>query len=390
MAGDEKDKFKKGDKFYDTDFFWNSKYKANRTGKHGYISNYVDGSDALANAGFVVSFYHIPSGKSVFFKAFITTFSENFTSDWKPAPVFGRTDPVYSFGNTSRTITLAFKIPAGSEGEAYENLGRVQLLTQFLYPAYSSTSRPDAQLISQGPLVRMSVMNLVQKQEGTMDEPGAMWNQMGKEQHLTREDLYQSYKAHAGPENGLLGAITSCTVVHNIERSDSGVFEKGGPISKNSAIRDDPAPGTILPKLIDVNLSFNAIHETTIGWKSDGTSMSPSFPYGVTLKEPSKVEQGQKFNQRVAAIQKDERDRNLSQAMIDNAKARYADTLFTNGQKRYERDLKKLAKGKGSEYIAGAVAGQQAIAAGYEEGGIDSEESAKMHAAADAAYTGGD
>ena len=183
------------DKYYDTDFFWNSKYKPNRVGTKGQISNYVDGSDALANAGFVVSFYHIPSGKSVFFKAFVTTLSENFTSDWKPSPVFGRTDPIYSFGNTSRSITLAFKVPAGSEGEAYENLGRVQLLTQFLYPAYSSTARPDAQLITQGPLVRMKVMNLVQKQDAP--EPGGAWNQMGREQHLSREDLYQDYKAGA-------------------------------------------------------------------------------------------------------------------------------------------------------------------------------------------------
>ena len=52
-------------------------------------------TDGLANnAEAVLSFYHLPSESDVFFKAFITTFQESYTSDWNEEKVFGRTDDI--------------------------------------------------------------------------------------------------------------------------------------------------------------------------------------------------------------------------------------------------------------------------------------------------------
>ena len=120
----------------DTNFFWQSKYGRSERNQH-----IVDGSDALANGGkFVISFHHLPSGREVFFKAFITNYSENFNSEWKGETVFGRTDPIYTYSNTKRVISLAFDVPASSEQEAYENMGRLQKLAQFQYPSYFVTN----------------------------------------------------------------------------------------------------------------------------------------------------------------------------------------------------------------------------------------------------------
>ena len=41
-------------------------------------SFYVDGSDTLANKGFVIDIKHVPSGRQIFFKAFIETYTETF------------------------------------------------------------------------------------------------------------------------------------------------------------------------------------------------------------------------------------------------------------------------------------------------------------------------
>ena len=93
---------------------------------------YVRASDAYAmNKGAYISFQHVPSKTTVNFKAFITTFNESYNSDWAPEVVYGRIDPIYLFKNTTRKISLAFKIPAETESEALENLGRVQKLVQF-------------------------------------------------------------------------------------------------------------------------------------------------------------------------------------------------------------------------------------------------------------------
>ena len=101
----------------------------------------VDGSDSLANQReMVISFYHVPSGRSVFFKAFIMAFTETYNSNFTPTEAFGRTDPIYQYKNTTRKISLTIEVPAASEGEAYENLGRVSALEQMLYASYTGDS----------------------------------------------------------------------------------------------------------------------------------------------------------------------------------------------------------------------------------------------------------
>ena len=118
----------------DTNFFWQSKY-----GTETWMGteNLVDVTDSYANnLKYRIGFYHVPSGKMVYFKAFITNYKEDFISDWKEEPIFGRTDGIYTYGSTKRKISLSFDVPAASESEAYENMGRIQRLIQFQYPSY--------------------------------------------------------------------------------------------------------------------------------------------------------------------------------------------------------------------------------------------------------------
>ena len=46
--------------------------------KYNSEGNIQDSSDAYANAGFVISFYHVITGQSLKFKAYITNFNERF------------------------------------------------------------------------------------------------------------------------------------------------------------------------------------------------------------------------------------------------------------------------------------------------------------------------
>ena len=123
---------------------------------------FVDGSDALANKGFVVGFHHVPSGNEVYLKAFITAYNETFSPDWAEEKVYGRADPIYLFKQTTRVITVGIKVPAASAGEAFENLSKIQSLTQFLYPTYVDVQ--SATTIAQSPLIRLQVMNLAADQ----------------------------------------------------------------------------------------------------------------------------------------------------------------------------------------------------------------------------------
>jgi len=215
-----------------------------------------DVSDAYANSGFVISFYHLMSKRTLKFKAYVTNYNEVYNSDFAQEQVFGRADPIYSFRSTTRQISLAFKMPASTTGEAYENLAKAQQLVQFLYPAY--TDSQNTLTIAQTPLVRMKLMNLV-----------------GNANDITVQDssqnsgvLYDSYGPPNSAESGLLGVLNNVTLMHNIENDQVGVFEKSN--------------GVILPKLIEVSLNFSPIHEHAIGWLEEGFS-NAAFPYGASL-----------------------------------------------------------------------------------------------------------
>tara|TARA_Y100000034_G_scaffold14332_1_gene14981 strand:- start:7002 stop:8153 length:1152 start_codon:yes stop_codon:yes gene_type:complete len=247
---------------------------------------YVRASDEYANKKKAfLSFMHVPSQTQIYFKAFITTFTETYNSDWTAENVYGRADPIYLFRNTTRKITLGFEVLAESKSEAYQNLGRVQKLLQFLYPNYTTLTDPVtgqndafAQTISQSPLVRLKIMNLLHNQAS--EQNAGDYN----DYVITGSSAGKGIST--GASNGVLGAIDNITVNHNLENSDYGVF-KGGE-------------GIILPKIIDVNVAFSPIHEHPVGWRPNPTGdsgspfLTPIFPYGVNLEanEPPETDTG--------------------------------------------------------------------------------------------------
>jgi len=243
----------------------------------------VDGTEYLSNVKEqVISFYLEPTKEKVYFKAFITTFTDTFTPSYNTTQVFGRTDPIHIYQNTTRTISLAFDVPASSESEAFENLGRVQKLIQMLYPGY--TRLDDALTLSEAPLVRLKVMNLLGSNKAS--EGDSTNDESSTTDKKTFDTYYTKYKSTHQPDAGTLGVITSCTMQHNLENPQHGVFEKG--------------PNTVLPKTISVSLSFTPFHEETIGRMTNGRyeiaategldqaakqfrNDLKTFPYGVDL-----------------------------------------------------------------------------------------------------------
>jgi hypothetical protein len=242
------------------------------------VTSHVDASDLMANVNkMVISFQHAPTERSVYFKAFITAFNEAYTSKWTTEEIYGRTDPSYMFKNTTRKITLAFKIPAASESEAYENLGKVSKLAKFMYPSY--TDIQGTPTITQSPLIRIKIMNLLQTTANNYAPrlPG---------QYQTSRTLYFNYTSNPDSAAGLLGVVENITINHNLH--EEGALEK--------------EVNTILPKLIDVNITFAPIHEHPLGWDAQSRFGLPAsaadpdetagigsntFPYGVTLNDPA-------------------------------------------------------------------------------------------------------
>ncbi len=269
----------------------------------GYRPFYADGSDAYANdKQFWISVQHVPSQQYVQFKAFINSFNETYSCDWSSEHVFGRIDPIYQYKSTGRSVTLNLDIPAASESEAYENLAKIGLLTDMLYPNYGTIG--SAQTLSQSPMIRLKVMNLLASQAAMRGVSTS-----GVNGGFTFSNLSAGHNSN--PARGQLGVITSLTVNHNLEKTDNGVMEMG--------------VNTILPKLIDIAIEFKIIHEVPRGWNGTNRNYSGG-PYGLDVDNSQSSGQVQQAS------------------AIDQANRNAYDALEAEQQRLDEEDAREIAE----------------------------------------------
>ena len=337
--------------------------------KKGEEFFFADGADEFFNKQFTIVITHVPSGGKITFKAFITAFNDTYSQDWNSEQVFGRADPLYNFKQTTRRISFGLKMPAASEDEAYSNLAKAQKLAQFMYPNYTDVR--GAKVLSQGPLLRLKIMNLLRN---SADIRAPSDNSKG-------EVLYNGYN---GQGEGILGFFNDVTFNFNLE-NDNGSFQQ---LDAN----DKLVPGSILPKLIEVNVgAFNPIHEHLLGWQEvkdkDGARVGfqfgegKSFPYGANSLGKGGTAVGSTFS----ALEKARLEKKKAEAAIANAEARYGGMF---GDARFKRDARKIADGKYGDpsdptskaaYVLSAMSGYAAEKQGVDASdGISGAEAASV------------
>jgi hypothetical protein len=195
--------------------------------------------------GHFLELYHIPSGESIKFKAYIEDYQDKYDSTWTDTEVYGRMDPIYQYQGTSRVISLDWNVPAISVAEAIFNHKKCGLLFSMLYPNYAATApggRSSSTQISTSPLFKIKFGNLIQ-------DPSA--GSGG-----TVED------------SGLVGAISGFTYAPDL---DLGFIDEGY--------------GNLYPKSVKLSMEIKVMHTHALGW--EGTSKrSPQFPYGDAPSPP--------------------------------------------------------------------------------------------------------
>tara|TARA_R100001443_G_scaffold45943_3_gene58932 strand:+ start:232 stop:912 length:681 start_codon:yes stop_codon:yes gene_type:complete len=185
------------------------------------------------------------TGDYVVFPAFLTSFNQSFTSTWNEEDVYGRMDPIATFQNTRRSISLAFDVPSSNLLTAKDNLKECDTLTKFLYPGYQrqldrsesafydmnnqvdprSLGQSLGYLINAPPLVSVKFANLI---TAGGSNPGA---------------------AASGGQLGYLQGLEWTPVL------EMGMFSDG----KNN----------LYPKVISLSFTLNVLHQDDKGWENN-------------------------------------------------------------------------------------------------------------------------
>lgn len=131
------------------------------------MTRYTDFSDSgdsgatsgQAERGQRIEITSLATGDVIHFKAFLTSFSDSFSSNFESEEIYGRMDPVKTFKQTTREISVAFDLPAGSAEEAESNMKKLGSLARSLYPVYGGVG---TQSMKAPPLFKVKFMNLIQ------------------------------------------------------------------------------------------------------------------------------------------------------------------------------------------------------------------------------------
>jgi hypothetical protein len=207
----------------------------------GRFGRDIDGTGKLAiDKLMVLEFFHVPSQKSVVFKAMINSFSDQYTSEWNSESVYGRMDPISAFQGTARQISVEWDVVSASIEEAELNMKKCETLMSMLYPSYSKGGGGDSQTIASSPVFKFKFGNFAHNVEAGPDSAGSN-----------------------AKTSGLIGYIGGFTFEPDFE---SGIV--------------DETPGVFYPLRLTLSAEFTVLHTHMMGWSTAGATDDAQMGFG--------------------------------------------------------------------------------------------------------------
>ena len=109
--------------------------------REDYEFGYMEQEESFRESSQYVPFFFEDlrsQGRRIYFRAFLTTFSEQITPEWSADKYYGRVDEVPIYKNTSRTFSLGFTIAAFSPAGFSTMWKKVNNLSKLTYPTFGN------------------------------------------------------------------------------------------------------------------------------------------------------------------------------------------------------------------------------------------------------------
>jgi len=224
---------------------------------------------------------HLPTKKSVYFKAFLTQFEDQYTSDWNTEQIFGRMDPVRTFRGTQRIISLGWDVVAASLDEAKDNLSTCSEFLSMLYPSYEGgPQNVDAPSAEQSAQTTTGSANTSTQAAAEGDVTSARQTgaptvggnaatiQSAPLFRVKFANLIQNTGISSSPtadiNAGLIGSIDGLTYAPDLEQGFFDPPEEGNPL---------------YPQTIKLSFGFYVAHDHPLGWSGNDLRAGTVFPY---------------------------------------------------------------------------------------------------------------
>lgn len=268
-------------------------------------ARHTDKDDVNHGDGHVIHFFHIASRTTCHFAGYITDYKDSYVQNWNTQTTHGRMDPIATFKNTQRKITLAWDVPASSVEEAKYNLLQAEILMSMQYPSFEEINvNNNTSLTTVGKDAVAETINTTtsgSSRELTVGIDNSVRNEMLQPQNQRKnnktvgimasaplikikfdnlvknsESDISANDADSPDDGGLVGFVDGFTFAPDLEVGWFG-----------SEIADGVPVNNLVPKLIHLSCNFTVLHTTPHGLgfrthrdEKKGIKRDPQFPYG--------------------------------------------------------------------------------------------------------------
>ena len=193
-------------------------------------TDFQNGTIDESQNGMSFYFKDMRDGAFVFFRAYIEGLSENISPNYNPTQYIGRSEPVYTYGQTERDINFTLKLFAQTSKELKSIYQKMNRLTSLCYPEYYKDTFKVADPASGATPGTAANVQYTEKSYGNRMKPPLTKLRMG--------ELYGTNN------NELMGYIKSLS--YSVDQSSPYETKKGKRV----------------PKFVTVTIGYQVIHST--------------------------------------------------------------------------------------------------------------------------------
>jgi len=209
-----------------------------------------DATDGLATSGFYIEVFHINSRKTVRFKAFMKDYNDVHNVTYDDQNFVGQSEPIKKWKSTVRQIDLSFAVVASGIAEAKQNLSKVSLMTNMLYPEQQQDGDGIITKVGGSPIFKVRFLNLI-------GAPGVPWGDAWK---AGLQGYISNFLYRVDMENGV--SFHAPSMVANAEKAGRKIRRSEQGAGKNDF--------HVYPQEINVSFTFFPVYEKSPGWRVEG------------------------------------------------------------------------------------------------------------------------